>query len=120
MQGAFEEAEQWTHVAEEHAAADDVEAQMMWRPVRARIYAERGSLEIAETLAREGVQLSDQTDDLNRRAEAYRYLGEVLRRAARPDESSVAFERALELHRRKGNLMGAALVRALIDELALA
>ena len=119
MQGAFEKAEKWTRVAEKHAAADDVNAQMMWRPVRARIYAERGALEIAEKLAREGVRLSDETDDLNRRAEAYRYLGEVLRRAARPDESSVAFERALALHERKGNLVGVALVRALRDELAL-
>jgi ATP/maltotriose-dependent transcriptional regulator MalT len=116
MQGAFEEAEEWTHVAERNAAADDVNAQMMWRPVRARIHAERGALEIAEKLAREGVRLSDQTDDLNRRADAYRYLGEVLRRSARLDESSVAFERALELHQRKGNLMGVALVSALIAE----
>jgi DNA-binding SARP family transcriptional activator len=118
IQGFLEEAEEWTRVAEGHAAADDVNAQMMWRPVRARIYARRGALEVAEDLAYEGVRLSDTTDDLNRRAEAHRDLGEVLGLAGRSSEASDAFKRAVELYESKGNLVGAARARALDDDRA--
>ena len=38
----FEEADEWTRVAEARAAADDLKAQMTWRPIRARIHAPRG------------------------------------------------------------------------------
>jgi DNA-binding SARP family transcriptional activator len=120
MQGAFEEAEEWTRVAERHAASDDVNAQMMWRPVRARVHARRGAFQIAEDLAREGVRLSDLTDDLNRRAEAYRDLGEVLLLAGRASQASEAVEQAVHLHELKGNIVGARRARELASDLAMA
>jgi tetratricopeptide (TPR) repeat protein len=112
------EADEWTRVAERHAAVDDRNAQMMWRPVRARIHARRGEFEIAEELAREAVALAESTDDLNRRAKAQRDLGEVLRLAGDDNGAASAFARAIELFEQKGNLVGAARVRLLEEELA--
>ena len=86
LQGRLDEAEQQTETARRHAARDDIEAQMMWRPVRATILAWRGDFDGAEALAREGVAIADGTDDLNRRAKAHRALGEVIRRAGRFDD----------------------------------
>ena len=112
--GRLDEAEEWTRLAERHAAVDDTNAQMMWRPVRARILARRGSFEAAKVLAREGVTLADGTDDLNRRAKAYRDLGEVLWRAGSVGEVE-AFGRAIQLFEQKGNVAAAASVRSLRD-----
>ena len=119
LQGRLEEADEWTRLAERHAAPDDVHAQIRSRPVRARIHALRGALDVAEDLAREGATLSDTTDDLNRRAKAHRDLGEVLRLAGRTADSASAFQRALALFELKGNRPAAAQVRALQSDLAL-
>jgi DNA-binding SARP family transcriptional activator/tetratricopeptide (TPR) repeat protein len=118
-QGLFDEADVWTRVAETRAAIDDLKAQMMWRPIRARVHARRGELAIAEELAREAVALADATDDLNRRAKMQRDLGDVLRLAGNARAAASTFARALELYEQKGNLAGASRVRAFQEELAL-
>jgi tetratricopeptide (TPR) repeat protein len=118
-QGSFEEADRWTRVAEARAAIDDLKAQMMWRPIRARIHARRGEFAIAEGLAREAVALAEATDDLNRRAKTQRDLGDVLRLAGNAPEAASAFGRALDLYEQKGNLAGAARVRTFQEELAV-
>ena len=112
----LDEAEEQIETARQHASADDINAQLMWRPVLATILARRGEIVRGEALAREGVAIADRTDDLNRRAKAYRALGDTLRRAARPDEAVAAFACAVDLFQLKGNLVGAAGVRALEDE----
>ena len=119
MQGRLKEAEDWTEVAERHAATDDVNAQMMWRPVRARILARRGEFAVAEKFAREGVAVSEGTDDLNRRAEALRDLGEVLRLAGHASEATGAFRQAISLFEQKRNLASATQVRSLQEDPAL-
>ena len=80
----LDEADEQTETARQHASADDINAQLMWRPVPATILARRGDFVRGEALAREGVEIADRTDDLNRRAKAHRALGDTLRRAARP------------------------------------
>ena len=50
-QGRLDEAEEWTRVAESHSAVDDLDAQPLWKPVRAKIHAFHGALEAAERLA---------------------------------------------------------------------
>jgi DNA-binding SARP family transcriptional activator len=111
-QHLIEQADEWTRVAEEHAASDDLNAQLLWRPIRARVSAHRGELDDAERLALEGVALADSTDDLNRRARARRELAEVLRLAGKQREASAASQHAIELYEQKGNLAGAARVRS--------
>ncbi len=119
IQGRLDEAVQWTHVAERHAAADDLDAQIKWRPIRALCQARRKSFGTAEGLVREAARLSEDTDDLNQRAKAERYLGEVLLLGGSTGEAASAFERAIELYEQKGNLVGAARVRSLQEGLAL-
>ncbi len=115
----LDEANTWTRVAESHAATDDVKAQMMWRPVRAKVLARKGDFASATGLAREGVRLTNTTDGLNRRAEVQRDLGDVLSLAGDEERSVEAFGRAIELFEQKGNAVGARQVRALMDRKAL-
>ena len=103
LMGGLDEADAWTTLAQRRAAPDDVNAQMMWRPVRARILARRGMTRDAERLAREGIRLAETTDDLNRRGEAWRDLAEVLRLAGRVTEAEDALTRAMHLFGQKGN-----------------
>ena len=117
-QGLFDEAELWTRTAETHAAADDLNAKMMWPPVRAKTHAHRGELEMAEELARAGVALADMTDDLNRRARAYRELGDVLVAAGLADEAAQCLRQALDLFETKGNVAGAERVGTMLSGIA--
>lgn len=110
-----EEADDWTRVAERHAAPDDPDAQM-WRSVRARINVRTGDLDVATALASEAVRLGEQTDALNRRAKAELALGEVLRAAQDVAGAASAFGRAIELYEQKGNVVGAAHVRAVAGQ----
>jgi tetratricopeptide (TPR) repeat protein len=119
VHGRLEEAEHWTRVAEKHAASDDLDAQIKWRPVRAKILARRGALDEAEALARNAARLSEESDGLNWQAKASRDLGEVLQMIGRHNEAVSAFERAIELYELKGNLVGAVRVRTLQERLAL-
>jgi hypothetical protein len=50
------------------------------------------------------------------RARTHFDLAEVLRLAGRSQDSSVELEHALRLYEQKGNLVGAAKTRALLDE----
>ena len=119
VQNRIEEADEWTRTAEIHAAVDDVDAGMIWRPVRAKILARRDAFAAAESTAREAVELAATTDATSRHARAIRDLGEVLRLAGRLTEAGSAFQRAEQLYEQKGNLLGAAQARAHQRELAL-
>jgi tetratricopeptide (TPR) repeat protein len=118
-QGRLDEADEWTRLAEAHAPGDDLDAQILWRSVRAKVQARKGDCATAEELARSATGLMGEGDGLNRRARVQRDFGEVLRLTGKTDEASTAFLRATELYERKGNLVGAAQVRALQDDLAL-
>ncbi len=117
--GQFDEADEWTRVAEGHAAPDDNSAQLLWRSVRAKTAAQQGEFEVSDRLMREAVWISDASDGLNRCAKAQRDLGEVLLMAGRPTDAASAFERAIELFEQKGNVVSAARVRSLQEDLAL-
>ena len=119
LQGRFEESEEWTRLAEQHSTADDLHAQIRWRPVRALIHARKGEFAVAEDLGREAARLADATDDLNRRANAHRYIAEVLRLEGRTGDAVVEFENAVELYEQKGNVAGVAQIRLVQRDLAL-
>jgi len=84
---------------------EDVDAQVGWRCVRAKLLARRGELADAERLAREATAIARPTDYLEIRAEALTSLAEVLRVSGRPQESQAALDEALHLYERKGNLV---------------
>lgn len=86
-QGRLAEAEALSHETEGLAAADDVDAQTLWRVVRAKILAGRGELEEAERLARQAVELLGETDYVINRVSAFVCLALVVMRDGRRSEA---------------------------------
>jgi ATP/maltotriose-dependent transcriptional regulator MalT len=114
-QGRTDEAEQATRTAEEIADADDVEAQALWRSVRAKVLAGHDRFEEAEQLAREAVRLIRTTDASGWIADALLDLAEVLHRAGRGDQARVVAAEAKGIYEEKGNVIAAARAAAIID-----
>jgi tetratricopeptide (TPR) repeat protein len=110
-QGRPEEAEGFIEVSREAAEGEDLSAQMVWQGLEARILAERGELAEAEELARAAVALAAQTDFLNQHGDALLELAAVLDQAGRAPEARAMAGEALELYRRKGNLVSLARAR---------
>jgi class 3 adenylate cyclase len=92
-QDRLDEAGEHARLAEERSPADNVQAQVAWRSVRAK-------LEGSEQLAHEAVALAEETDAPNLLADALADLALVT-------TSDEARQRALELYARKGNTAGA-------------
>jgi class 3 adenylate cyclase len=109
-QGRLEEAVQLSVVSERAAARDVVEAQALWRRVRARVLAARGEAAEAERLARESVSLIEPTDLLHARADSFAALAEVLRLIGRPDEAGEPAHEAQRLYELKGDIVSARLL----------
>jgi DNA-binding SARP family transcriptional activator/tetratricopeptide (TPR) repeat protein len=114
-----DDAYEWTEVAERYSAPDDLDALVLWLPVRAKIDARRGLVESSIALATRAVRLAETTDVLNRHAKSRNDLGVVLRTAGRVDEARAAHAAALGLYEAKGNVVGADWTRALLEEVAL-
>jgi class 3 adenylate cyclase len=119
-QGHVDEAAEWARIAEAHSALDDLDAQLIWMPVSAKLAARHEEFEKAESVVRDAATRSRESDALNRCAQVHRALGEVLLLANRVEEAAEAFDRAVELYERKGNIVGAGRARELRDELVLA
>ena len=117
-QGRDEEAEHYTRLSEKRAATNDLLTQIIWRSVRARVLARRGSIDQAEPLARQAVSLAEQTDFLNQRADALVDLAHVLRQAGRLEEARSTGAEALHLYQQKGNSVAAASARSLLAQLS--
>jgi DNA-binding SARP family transcriptional activator len=116
-QGRLEEAERFIAVSREAAGEDDWSAQMVWQGLQARILAARGRLAEAEALARSAVALAARTDFLNQHGDALLELATVLAAAGRTAEAQAAVGDALDLYRRKGNLVAAAGARRRLERL---
>jgi tetratricopeptide (TPR) repeat protein len=117
-QARYDGAEEWVRLAQESAGEDDLDAALSWQPVQAKLLARRGSLEEAERLAHETVALAAPTDGLNRTANAFLALAEVLRVADRDVEAMDAVRTALDLYERKGNIVSADHARTFLLEFA--
>jgi tetratricopeptide (TPR) repeat protein len=118
-QGRYEDAEVWTRVARESAGSDDLDAALSWQPVQAKILARQGELEQAERLARQTLELVARTDSVNRHADSFIALAEILGLAGNQDGAEEMIRRALELYKVKGNLASADRARALLRDTAL-
>ncbi len=106
-QGLMEEAESITQSMEEIAAPDDVDAQAIWRGVRARVLANRGETDAARVLAQEAVALRRQSDSPVALAEALVDLAEVERSAGDQAAVTATLEEALWLVQLKGDVVSA-------------
>jgi class 3 adenylate cyclase/tetratricopeptide (TPR) repeat protein len=114
QQGRTDEAERYSHLSEELGASDDVLTQGLWRAVRAKVLAAQGKLVPALGLAREAVAILGETDFLDAHAQALLDLAWVFRVAGRPSDAATAVDQAIELYRRRGNLVGLARAGALL------
>ena len=80
---------------------------MIWRGTRAKVLARQGNERQATRFGREAVELLEDTDLLNTRADAFADLAETMRLLGRDEEASAARAEALGLYETKGNLASA-------------
>jgi tetratricopeptide (TPR) repeat protein len=109
-QGRLADAETLSDETEQLAAADDVDAQTLWRVVRAKILASRGALDDAERLAREAVELLRETDYVINWLSATSCLAFVVMLDGRREEADDLLLQARALAAQKGG-------RVLIEQL---
>ena len=102
------------------ALADDLDPQVAWRRVQAKLLAQRGDFEDADRLAREAIAMAARSDYLDLHARAIEDLVEVLRLAGRSQAALDELEPAIRLHEQKGNVVAVARTRALRAQLASA
>jgi DNA-binding SARP family transcriptional activator/tetratricopeptide (TPR) repeat protein len=107
-QGRYDEAEDLAQEARGASRPIDVQCETTWRTVKAKVLAQRGESHAAETLAREAIAFVEQSDFLPVHADALMDLAEVLRLVGRPDESSLALEKAMRIYKRKGDVVATA------------
>ena len=119
-QGRPDEAMPLTELVARSALADDLDPQVAWRRVQAKLLAQRGDFEHADRLAREAIALAARSDYLDLHARAIEDLVEVLRLAGRQHDALDELGPAIRLHDRKGNVVAAARARALEERLASA
>jgi ATP/maltotriose-dependent transcriptional regulator MalT len=96
------------------SAPDDVEAQAMWRGVRARLLARGGEAIAAERLAREAVELVRTTDGRVMQATALLDLAAVLGVGGDAAAAAAAAGEAADLFEQKGNVVGLRMARAIV------
>jgi tetratricopeptide (TPR) repeat protein len=107
-QGRDSEALAFSKVAEEVTASDDVESRALWRSIRAPILARAGDITEAESLARSAVELSQQCDAPQMRADTLSELAAVLKTAQRFEEAHQTVEEAIAIYQAKGDVVSAA------------
>jgi tetratricopeptide (TPR) repeat protein len=102
-QGRMDEAEALAFEVAELASEDDIDAQMRWRQMRAKVLAERGELAEAEALARQAVDLLSQTDDVVNKISALACLASVLPGGGTDPEARNLIAEARDLALAKGS-----------------
>ena len=103
LQERDEEAEAFTRLSARLASGDDFTSQICWRVVRAQLLADQGRAGEAQPLAREAVDLAEQTDCPNLRGDAWLSLGRASAEAGDVAEAKDAFETARDHFVAKGN-----------------
>jgi ATP/maltotriose-dependent transcriptional regulator MalT len=108
----LEEAEAEAKLAADLGSHDDALTAMLWRQVKAKVYARRGEHVKATRLAHEAVAIAERTDMPDAQGDACADLGEVLALGDKGREACTAFERAIALYVGKGNHASAERTRA--------
>ncbi len=93
---------------------DDADAQVRARSAKALYLSRIGEMGEAERLARDAVRRAWATEYVRLRALAAEALADVLFRGGRPDEAAEELEKAIEVHRAKGNVVAAEADRQLL------
>lgn len=112
LTGHGDEAERIALDVQRSAAADDADAQVLWRSALALRRSEQGRPQEALLLIGEAVELSRAGSDPHRAAQSLTDRATVRAAAGRPDEASDDLREALQIHREKGNVVETAAVEA--------
>jgi DNA-binding SARP family transcriptional activator/tetratricopeptide (TPR) repeat protein len=118
MQGRYDETEQLTHECEDACRPNDVHSHILWRSTRAKVLARRGELKAALQLARDAVEIAEESDFLPARAGALEDLAKVLYMADGADEARPALQAAIDQYEQKGNLLAVDRARRVLAERA--
>jgi predicted ATPase/DNA-binding SARP family transcriptional activator len=111
LQGRYDEAEELTRECEAACRPNDVHSHIMWRAIRAKLFAQKGEVAMAEQLARDSVALAAASDFYLAHADALMDLAEVLKIRERQAEAAVSITEAITLYEQKGNDLAAARAR---------
>jgi DNA-binding SARP family transcriptional activator len=109
--GRYDEAETLTRECEDACRANDVHSQILWRSIRANVFARRGAFDEAEGLALEAIGLAETSDFVPAHADALSAYAELLELAGRQEDARRALEDAIGLYERKGNQLASDLCR---------
>jgi len=107
-QGRYQEALELTRTAEAAAADDDVEAQVLWRCVRAPILAHTGKTAEAQSLARAALERARQTQMPYLHGLALVAFATVLQVAGHVDEARAVVGEAIAIYAAKGDIVSTA------------
>jgi len=116
--GRYDDAARCAAECREFAADHDLQAQLLWRTVDARILARRGDYEQATALARGALALAEGSTATALLGDAELALTEVRLCAADVEGSTAAATRASEFYAAKGMTAWEAKARRQLDELA--
>jgi hypothetical protein len=104
-QGRDDEALVLTQIAERFAVEDDLDAQVLWRSVRAPILARADRSEEAESIAAMALELARRTEYLALQADALFELAVVRHLSGDLQQANAALTEACDLYRAKGDLV---------------
>jgi tetratricopeptide (TPR) repeat protein len=116
-QGRYDDAAEKADLAHQITIEGDVDAQVRGGQLRAKVLARRGLLEEALATAENATGLAAGTDYLELHAIALMARAEVLRIAGRSPDAASSLRDAIELLRRKGNVVEEARAAVLLEEL---
>ena len=113
-QGRYDEAFEATELSERAAARDDIDSQVRWRCVRAKLLARQGKTSEAETMAREATKRVEDTDFVDIYAGALSDLAEIYAMSGRSEDQATCLQDALRVYEARENLVGADRARSLL------
>ncbi len=117
-QGRLDEAAALIDRIQAWSIEDDLDPQVGWRRLRAKLLARRGEFAEAERFGREAVALAGRSDYIDSHARTLADLGDVLFRAGRAEDAAAALAHAVRLYDEKGDVVGAAKASAALGGLA--
>ena len=103
--GQLEEAERCTRRSEQAASIDDIASRIIWRSVRAKIAARADRRDEARSLARSALEIGEEIDFVNDRADALVDAAEVEELIGEPRTAATLLDRAIDLYEQKGNVV---------------
>jgi tetratricopeptide (TPR) repeat protein len=118
--GVDDEAMALSEEGERATLAGDVDAEVLWRLARVRLFLRQGRIDDARALAADALARAQATDYLELTGLALMRWADVLSAAGRPGEAADALREAADVFGRKGHLVGVERARARLAQIGAA